>query len=104
MPEDLTQEAHKIIEVAQEGTGDNLTQRIHTLSDRFLAIEEQGMEASELCEQAKVAMQEFVEREKLFNDLLTKVKTEFQDLKDKPNRPMGNIQEVLDEHAVRIMY
>ena len=90
--------------MAQEGTGDNLTERIQTLSDRFLAIEEQGIEASELCEQAKVAMQDFVEREKLFNDLLTKVKTEFQDLKDKPNRPMGSIQEVLDEHAVRIMY
>ena len=90
--------------MAQEGTGHNLTERVQTLTVRFLAIEERGMEASELCEQAKVAMQDFVEREKLFNNLLTKVKTEFQDLKDKPNRPMGSIQAVLDEHVVRIMY
>ena len=47
-------------------------------------------------------MQEFDTKKKVFVSLAEKLKEQYAQLQDKPKRPVGVIQEVLDEQMVSI--
>ena len=47
-------------------------------------------------------MQLFLDKEEMFNTLFATLKESFEEIKNKPKRPIGNIQEVLDEHVVSV--
>ena len=63
-------------------------------------MEESCVESRELCEDAKAAMQEYEKKRKVFVVFAEKTKEQYAQQKKKPKRPVGVIQEVLDEHVV----
>ena len=95
-------EAESIIKSSQEGTGDTLKEKVFGMQQRFSALEEKSAESAELCEEAKRDMQLFLDKEEMFNTLFATLKDSFEEIKNKPKRPIGNIQEVLDEHVVSV--
>ncbi|XP_019856696.1 PREDICTED: dystonin-like [Amphimedon queenslandica] len=97
--EDLKLEAAGIMEVAQEGTCQGLDMQVQGLEDRYQELADLVAEASELCEQGKKDMQDFATKEEVFNKMFEKVTREYNELVEKPKRPLGNTQETLDEHA-----
>lgn len=102
MPEDLSDEATNIIKVAEKDTCDPICQELAALQDRFSSLQESCAESVELCEEAKTHMQRYHDREAVFTSLFTKLKEGLEGLKSKPKKPLGNIQEVLDEHVVGV--
>lgn len=103
-PEDLSLEAINIAKASEDGTADTWQQRVQELTDEYIALEEKVAEDCELCEQAKKDMQDFVTKEESFNEMLAKVKAEFKDLLEKPKKPIGNIQETLDQLIVSVIH
>ena len=101
-PEDLTLEVKQISKAVEDGTVNTLLQRVETITNEYLMLEERAAENSEVCEDAKKEMQDFAKKEEAFNESLKKVKTEFENLLEKPKKPIGNIQETLDELIVMI--
>ena len=67
-----------------------------------MLLDESCLESCELCEEAKSSMQEFDTKKKAFVSLAEKLKEQYAQIQDKPKRPVGVIQEVLDEQMVSI--
>ena len=63
-------------------------------------MEDLGAESAELCEEAKGDVQSYRELEKEFRELMEQLEESFDALKNKPKKPIGNIQETLNEHFV----
>ena len=99
-PEDLSTEAANIIKLSEQGTSQSIEAICTNLQERFTAIEESCVESRELCEEAKAAMQEYEKKRKAFVALAEKTREQYEQLKNKPKKPVGVIQEVLDEHVV----
>ncbi len=71
-----------------------------SMQERFSQLEDQGAESIELCEEAKSDVQVYNGLEIEYQQLMDKLEESFDVLKSKPKRPMGNIQETVDEHLV----
>ena len=99
-PDDLSDEASKIVDVAEAETCDSICQTLAAVQARFSSLEEGCAESVELCEEAKTDMQKYHNLEGVFAPVFTKLKEGLEELKSKPKKPLGNIQEVLDEHVV----
>ena len=70
------------------------------MQESFSLLEEQGAENIELCEEARNDVQVYDGLEKEFQELIGKLEESFDVLKNKPKRPIGNVQETVDEHMV----
>ena len=86
--------------MSKEGTGTDIVMKAKQIQKRFTKIEDLGAESSEKCEEAITAVQEYNQLEKEFLELLEQLKESYDALISKPNRPLGNIQETIDEHSV----
>lgn len=103
-PEELGLQAEVVLEMSQTGTGQELLEKAKNVQKRFEYLEEEGAENSERIEEAKNDMQSFEALEKEFNELIATLKEGFDALKNKPKKPIGNVQETIDEQLVSHIY
>lgn len=99
-PEDILLTIGSLAINVKDGTIEYLRENIVNLDTRLSKLRSKCIEYEEYCEDAKQAMQIFHLKEAVFISDLTKLQDDILNLCSSPKLPIGNVQQVIDDHMV----